>query len=233
MGATAGRQIPLPVHLRDEATLENYLPEGGGAGLLGALGQLLESDGEQVIVLHGGAGSGKSHLLQACCHLAGARAMYLPLEELGEYPPDEVLAGAQALPLVCLDDLQAVLGDAAWERALFNLYNDSRGRGNALLFAADSAPRNLSISLPDLQSRLSWGVVYHLCAPDDARRMEILQFRARQRGLSMSDEVAAFLVNRAPRSMDALLNLLDRLDRASLAQQRGLSIPFVKQILDF
>ena len=100
------------------------------------------------------------------------------------------------------------------------------------MLAADVSPRNLDISLPDLQSRFSWGVVYHLAAPDDERRCEILQFRARQRGLELPVEVARFLVNRVPRSMDTLLELLDQLDRASLAQKRRLSIPFVKQILD-
>lgn len=231
MNAMAGRQMSLPVLLRDEATLENFLPARDDPGLLGALGQLLQAGGEQAVFLYGAVGSGKSHLLQACCHRAGVGAMYLPLATLGEYAPDEVLSGAADLPLVCLDDLQRVLGDVAWERALFNLFNESRARGHTLLLAADAAPRKLAVNLPDLQSRLTWAVVYQLDTPDDERRCDILQFRARQRGLVLSREVADFLVHRAPRSMDSLLELLDTLDRASLAQKRALSIPFVKQVL--
>ena len=231
MNATPGLQIPLPVHLRDDATLENYLPAGEGDALLGTLGQL-QSGREQSMFLHGIEGSGKSHLLQACCHLLPESSLYLPMGALSTYAPQEVLAGAEGMRLVCLDDLQQVVGMPEWERALFNLFNESRERGHALLLAADVTPRNLDISLPDLQSRFSWGVVYHLAAPDDERRCEILQFRARQRGLELPVEVARFLVNRVPRSMDTLLELLDQLDRASLAQKRRLSIPFVKQILD-
>ena len=45
------------------------------------------------------------------------------------------------------------------------------------------------------------------------------------------DEVAVFIVNRVPRDLERLLELLDKLDRASLVQKRALSIPFVKQVL--
>ncbi len=55
--------------------------------------------------------------------------------------------------------------------------------------------------------------------------------RSARRGLSLSDEVASFIVTRAPRDLAGLMEMLDRLDRASLARKRGLSIPFVKQVL--
>jgi len=47
----------------------------------------------------------------------------------------------------------------------------------------------------------------------------------------MGSDVAAYIVHRARRGMDELLGLLDTLDRASLAEQRSLSIPFVKNTL--
>lgn len=229
--APAG-QIPLPVHLRDEATLANYLPDEGAEPLLGALREQLRPQGEPLVFLHGAEGVGKSHLLQAGCHLANNGAIYLPLRELAGYAPEEVLAGAEAMQLICLDDLDAVLGKQDWELALFNLYNVSRERGCKMLLSASASPRELAIELADLRSRLSWGVVYHLTVPDDDRRCDILQFRARRRGLELNREVASFLINRAPRSMDKLLACLEQLDQASLAQKRALSIPFVKQTLD-
>ena len=226
-------QIPLPVQLRDDATMDNFLPGVGDEAALAALGDLLAGHGEPVILLHGAPGSGKSHLLQASCHSAGGRGLYLPLGELANYPADQVLEGIDGMQLVCLDDLQAVLGNAGWETALFNLYNRARESGQALLLAADAPPRRLPVGLADLQSRLSWAVVFHLAAIDDERRSAILQFRARRRGLTFPADVAGYIVSRAPRGMDSLLANLELLDRASLAQQRQLSIPFVKQTLGF
>lgn len=231
MSGCQQRQLPLPVQLRDEATVDNFLAIGTSQALLAAVQEQLSPDGEPVIYLYGPAGTGKSHLLQACCHLAQSRALYLPLQELAVYGPDEVLQGVDSLDLVCLDDINAVLGNNGWEMALFNLYNRARQQGCKLLVAGDAAPRALTVNLADLRSRLGWGPVYQLVPANDEAKEAILRFRATRRGLSLSPEVTAYIINRAPRDLDGLLALLDTLDKASLVEQRALSIPFVKHTL--
>ena len=224
-------QLTLNVGLRDDATLDNFLPTTPLQPLLAALLGQAGADGEPVIFLHGAAGSGKSHLLQAACHQVGAGALYLPLEELGAQRPGEVLQGVDAMKLVCIDDLHLVAGDAEWERALFHFFNLARERGCRLLLSAKSAPRALALDLPDLRSRLAWGVVFQLPGQTDERRRAILEFRAGRRGMEMSREVSAYIVSRAPRGMGDLLQLLESLDAATLREQRVLSRPFVRQVL--
>lgn len=219
------------MHLRDDATLDNFLALPRVEPLLRALRGQLESDGEAVIYLYGPSGSGKSHLLQASCHASAGNAVYLPLTELRQYPANEVLHGVEGLARVCLDDIQVVLSDPEWELALFNFYNRARERGCRLVVAGDAAPRVLPVALADLRSRLAWGIVYHLEPGDDDEKAAILQFRAQRRGLALPPGVASYIVGRAPRAMEQLLEVLDQLDRASLAEQRALSIPFVKQVL--
>ena len=230
-GQSRQHQLPLEVNLRDDATLDNFLALPRVEPLLSALRAQLEPGGEAIIYLYGPPGSGKTHLTQASCHLSDAGTLYLPLKELGQYPAAEVLQGVEQLDRVCIDDLHAVLGDAQWERALFNLYNSARELGCRLVVAADAAPRALAVGLDDLRSRLSWGIVYQLAQGDDSEKASILQFRAARRGLSLSTEVASYIVSRAPRPMEQLLDVLDVLDSASLSEQRALSIPFVKQTL--
>lgn len=229
--ASRQRQLSLAVHLRDDATLDNYLALPRVEPLLRALRQQLAPDGEPAIYLYGPPGSGKSHLLQASCHAAGANAVYLPLAELRQFPACEVLQGVENLQRVCLDDIHAILGDPAWEVALFDFYNRARQHGCRLVVAGDAAPRVLPVSLADLRSRLSWGIVYQLEAGNDADKVAILQFRAMRRGLALPAGVASYIVSRAPRALEQLLGVLDQLDQASLAEQRALSIPFVKQAL--
>jgi DnaA family protein len=55
--------------------------------------------------------------------------------------------------------------------------------------------------------------------------------RAEQRGLVMGDEVAGFILRRAPRRLGELLGILDCLDENSLQAQRRLTIPFVKSVM--
>ena len=198
---------------------------------MGALQSQLNPSGESVIYLYGPAGTGKSHLLQASCHEPGAETIYLPLSDLRQYAARDVLQGVENLDRICIDDIHVVLGDAKWEQALFNLYNDARQRGCRLIVAGDAAPRALTVKLEDLRSRLSWGIVFQLAQPEDHDKEAILQFRASRRGLSLTPSVASYIVSRAPRAMDQLLHVLETLDKASLAEKRSLSIPFVKEAL--
>lgn len=232
MTATSGgRQLALNVQLRDDATLDNFYVTEPLSPVLPSLQRQREEGGEPVLYLYGSHGSGKSHLLQASCHLAREGALYLPLGELLDYAPEAVLADMETLSLVCLDDLQAVAGSEAWEQALFHFFNRARAAGCRLLLAAEDSPRNLPIQLADLRSRLGWGIVYHLPGYDDGQKAEVLAFRAARRGLALPPEVARYIVSRAPRGLAELLEVLDMLDSRSLAEQRALTVPFVKRVL--
>ncbi len=233
MTAGPARQLALNMQLRDDATLASFLSAPALEPLLAALRAQVTAQGEPLVFLHGSAGSGKSHLLQAACHLLPAASCYLPLAEVRTLPGAELLQGLESRQLVCLDDIDAVAGDEAWELALFHFCNRARDAGCRLLLSAGASPRHLPVALPDLLSRLGWGPVFLLPAPDDERKQVILRYRARCRGLEMPVEVSRFLVSRAPRGLPGLMALLEALDSMSLAEQRALTIPFVKQALGF
>jgi DnaA-homolog protein len=220
-------QLPLRIGLRDSATFSNFYP-----GANASAHHTLQRGDEPFIYLWGAQGTGKSHLLQAACHAVtaqGGQAIYLPFDEPGVSA--EMLEGLEGMALVCLDGLQLVAGDKAWEAALFHLYNRLRDSGNRMLVAGVSAPTGLGLTLPDLVSRLGWGPVFQLQPLDDGGKAAALMQRAVNRGMQMPKDVAAYLLQRAPRDMHALFDLLERLDEGSLAAQRRLTIPFVRQML--
>ena len=225
-------QLALAVHLRDEATLENFLFADAQLPLRSMLADQAGPAGEPALYLYGPAGSGRSHLLQAACHgLPAGQALYLPLDELQAMDPEAVFAGAEHLTLLAIDNLDAVIGRPEWELALFHLINRTRAADCRLLVSAAVAPRQLGVKLADLQSRLSWGVVFQLPAYSDSEKVEILQFRAGRRGMQLSDEAAHYILARAARSLADLIALLEQLDRASMVAQRQLSIPFIRATL--
>ncbi|MFA7553385.1 MAG: DnaA regulatory inactivator Hda [Spongiibacteraceae bacterium] len=225
-------QLPLAVQLRDDATFDNFYP-GDNALLLQTLRSQLsgQQQSERYVYLYGSNGSGRSHLLQAACHQAdkqGLAAVYLPLTELQEYAPDELFQGLERLSLVCLDDVQSVIGRPEWEQQLFHLFNRLLDRQVCLLVSASCAVRELPVKLADLSSRLSWGVVFQIQNLTDSQRISLIQLRAERRGLQLGSDVAQFIYHRCQRDTQALLLVLDKLDRASLKQQRRLTVPFVK-----
>lgn len=227
-------QLPLGIKLRDEATFANY-HAGPNAQVIAGLRALASPAGGQQsqIYLWGASGSGRSHLLQAACHeaaAAGVLAMYLPLSDLLDHD-SSIFEGMEQFDLLCLDELEALAGDPVWEEALFHLYNRLRDQGGSLLVAADAAPRALGLALPDLSSRLGWGVVFQLQSLDDEDKQQMLQMRAALRGLQLPDEVARYILSRGARGMGELFTALERLDQASLQAQHRLTIPFVKRVM--
>lgn len=225
-------QLPLGMRLRDGATFVNYFP-GANHEAVDLLRLALHRDDEPCLYLWGAEGTGKTHLLQAACHLAAAQGepvAYLPLGDAAQFAPS-LLEGLEHLPLIALDDIDRVGGEAEWETALFHLYNRVREQGGRLLAAARVSPASLPLKLADLRSRLGWGMVLHLHEFDDGEKAEALRLQAHQRGMEMPLEVAGFLLRRCRRDMAALFALLDELDHATLAAQRKLTVPFVKTVL--
>ena len=226
-------QLPLPIHQSDDETLENFYAENNLL-LLNSLQKNFLQLHQQFFYLWGNKGSGKSHLLKGVCqhYLAKQRpALYVPLNKAQYFSP-AVLENLEQQALVCLDDLQAVIGNAEWEVAIFDLINRVRETGRTLLImSADQSPANLPVQLPDLASRLTWGEVYQLAPLNDKQKIDVLQKAAYQRGIELPDETANFLFKRLERDMKTLFNALEKLDQASLQAQRKLTIPFVKEIL--
>lgn len=225
-------QLPLGLELRDSARFDGFFA-GPNREAVDSLRLAAAGQGESLVYIAGPAGMGKTHLLQAACHhAAGNRraSTYLPMQQLFELAP-AVLEGMEQMDLVCLDDVQLMAGDEAWEHGLFNLFNRLREAGGSLLVAGEQRPGLSGFCLPDLVSRLGWGVTYVLRPLDDADMLAALSCRAAGRGLELPEETASFLLKRIPRDPASVFNLLDRLDEASMIEQRRLTIPFVKSVL--
>ncbi len=214
-------QLALNIRLRDDATFENYVGSAA-AKIQGA---------DRILYLWGLTGSGKSHLLQALCNKARLKKKdSIYLQDLGNHSP-EILHRLESFPLVCLDDIHEVIGDENWELALFHLMNSVKDGNTQLVVSASIPSARLDIQLPDLASRLRATVAIETEALDDQEKLGILKLRARDRGFTLNDEVARFILDRSPRDMHHLIELLGKLEEETLRQQKRLTIPFVKKTL--
>jgi DnaA family protein len=234
------KQLTLRFGWRDGFTFSNYFAASNEPAVT-FLQQMLATnidDPKSSAVEHfgylwGSTGSGKSHLLQAACQQVadvGLSVAYLPLSD-PDFNKLEMFNELEQLSLVCIDDVQKVAGNTEMEEVLFHFYNRMREANKILLVAGDASPNALPIQLSDLSSRLSWGPVFHLQQLDDENKIAALHLRAEARGFDLPEEVAQFLIRRSPRDMASLFALLDKLDEASLAQHRKLTIPFVRDLI--
>lgn len=156
----------------------------------------------------------------------------MPLNQFSAFSP-EILEGLEQYDLVCLDNIDAIKSNHYWEEAIFDLFNRINERQQSCFFVtAHLSPAHLGLALPDLTSRLTWGQVYQLSNLNDDEKLSALQLRANLRGFDISNDVGLFLLKRLNRDMRSLFTILEKLDTATIAKKRKLTIPFVKEILN-
>ncbi|MGB0832949.1 MAG: DnaA inactivator Hda [Psychrobium sp.] len=225
-------QLSLPVYLPDDETFDSFYP-ANNEELLNVMSLQVASAENQFIYLWGQPKSGKTHLLHACCAAAqeqGLQTFYIPFEMYASMSV-AILENLDSLPLICLDNIDSVAGNPLWEEALFDLYNRVKEAGGRLVVSASNSPTQNNFKLPDLVSRLSWGLSYQVHSMSDDDKLAAMQQRAEARGLVLSDDVVKYLFNRLDRDLRTLFDTLDRLDKASMQAQRKLTIPFIKDTL--
>lgn len=226
------KQLTLAVQLNHEATLADFC-WSNNILLKQQLQLMLNHQGERFIYLWGNNGSGKSHLLQACCQEVSPNqsSIYFPLSLLKEWGP-EALEGMEEQDLICLDDIDLIAADSQWEEALFHFYNRIKDREQKLLIISGKLPpAAMPIQLPDLKSRLGWGLVMQVNELSDDDKINTLKQHAQKRGFEFPASVGRYLMKRCSRNMHDLHQLLNYLDEASLAAKRKITIPFVKSTL--
>lgn len=225
------QQLPLGVRLRERATFDAFVVAPSNRHAVARLREVAER-GAGILWMWGAEGTGRSHLLQAACAAAPSdrRSGYLPLAALPA-AGGGVLEGAGTLDLVCLDDLDARIGDHAFEHALFGLHRLLEEGRRGLVVSAAAPPAALPWTLADIGSRFGASEVFQLRPLDELQQEEALRRRAAARGLDLPEETLRYLLRRFPRDMARLGALLDRIDDAALSAQRRLTVPFVRGIL--
>ncbi len=224
-------QLPLALRTPPDQRFDSFI--GAPAGALEQLQALAQAPGSDWLYLSAAHGSGKTHLALAACAAAaevGRAAAYLPLQAARGYA-QQALDGLERNALVVLDGLEAVAGDRADEIALFDFHNRARAAGIGLLYTAADLPDEIGLVLPDLRSRLGQCNRIVLRALDDAGRAALLRDRAGRRGLVLEDAAVDWMLTRTAREPAQMVELVERLDRASLAAQRRVTVPFLRQVL--
>jgi DnaA family protein len=196
------QQLPLEISPPPEPGFDNYLAGANSEALASVRALAAGTLTEAIVYLWGDAGSGRSHLLRA--------------------------ASRENPDLVVADDVEEL--DAQAQQALFVSINLARDGGSAVLAAGNGPPARLQLR-DDLRTRLAWGLVYQLKRLSEEDQAAHLRASAARRGIDLSEEVVRYILIRLPRDLRSLNAVLDLLDRHSLARQRPLTIPLVREAL--
>jgi len=200
------KQLLLDIQPAPAPSLENFVPGRNVEALYSLLQTATGKAETRFIYLWGSGGSGKSHLLQACADLAKQ----------------------EGVALVIADDVQ--MRDDAAQIDLFNIYNQLRASGGALIASGETAPMQMGLR-DDLATRLSWGLVYQLHPLTDEEKAQALVAHAAERGMKLPDEVLDYCLRHLRRDLRTLMATLDALDKWSLTAKRPVTLPLLRQLL--
>lgn len=224
-------QIPLPLEPRRPGELDDFV-SGPNAPVLGAVREVAE-EADRSLFLAGPAGSGKTHLLNAACLAArdaGRTAFYLGARALDDEDADP-LRGLEQMDLVCIDDGHLLAGDERKEEALFHFINRLRAERGSLLFASRDRLRRLRFDLPDLASRLAWGLRLELQPLEDDDKRQVLDHHAESLGVELPEEVSDYLLSHGARDMATLLGTVTRLQQAAFREKRRITVPLARKLM--
>ncbi len=222
-------QLLLPVSVSEHMVFESFYP---GPNL--EIYQALQANVQKSLWISGVQSSGKTHLLQATfqrCILLSKSSLYIPMREFDQFSP-EILDDLEQLHLICIDDIEFILGNQAWERKLLDLYERIQTTDTHLVVASHDSPKGINFFLPDLASRFSMSLIHQLEMLSETEILSAIQMHAEVRGFNLPKESVNYLLKRVERNVGSLIDIIEILDYESLSKQRKLTIPFIKNILN-
>ena len=229
-------QMPLKIGLRDDACFETFVTEQESQALaLNGLQTALSQSNGNAFYLHGESGVGKTHLLQASCRFVteqGQASVYLPFEDHSLPLIPDVLIGLEQMPLVCLDDMNGIVGQAKWEHSLANLITKSSVQGHTLILTGKEPISDWSIATTDLAKALMTVLPIEMHAIVEKEEVIMaLQRHSQRLGFELPNDVGNYLIKQFSGDLQELLAVLKLLEQATLVEKRRLTLPFVKQVL--
>jgi len=229
-------QMQLKIGLRDEASFDTFIADQESVALaLNALQSAVASPSGEAYYLWGKEGVGKTHLLQASCRFVTEQqqtSVFLPLADRSLPLVPDVFSGLESIKLVCLDDIDRLVGKPEWEKALANLITKCSVQGNTLLISGTTSLSDWKLMNTDLAKALISVVPLEIKPVQEKEEIiNALQRHAKRMGFEFSEKVGEILVKHLSSDLAELMQVLKVLEEASLIQQRRLTPQFVKSVL--
>jgi len=176
------------------------------------------------LLLYGGTGLGKTHLMHAAGNLMlernpGCKVMYLRseqfvgsmIEALRAKSMDVFKRRFRSVDALLIDDIQFFAGKDTTQEEFFHTFNALFESKQQIILTCDRYPKEVDKLEPRLKSRLGWGLSVAIEPPDFETRAAILLAKAHEKGVAVDESVAMLLAKRIRsnvRDLEGALNTL-------------------------
>ncbi|OGO39945.1 MAG: chromosomal replication initiation protein DnaA [Chloroflexi bacterium RBG_16_57_8] len=173
------------------------------------------------LFLYGGAGLGKTHLLQAIGHAAVANNLKVLCVSAEQYTNDlmsalrerqthELYQKYRSVDMLLVDDVQFFSGKQKTGENFFHTFDELHNASRQIVITSDRPPKAIPLLPERLCSRFEWGLVTEVQSPDFDTRLAILQDKSQQDGVDLSPDVLEFLARQIRENIRVLEGSLNR-----------------------
>ena len=250
--ATAARPAPRPPeplqsNLDPHYTFENFVE--GRSNQLGraAALQAAQKPGDRAhnpLLLYGGTGLGKTHLMSAAGNLMrqnnpGMRILYLRSEQffsammkaLQDKTMDQFKRQFHSVEALLIDDIQFFAGKDRTQEEFFHTFNALFDGKQQIILTCDRYPKEVDGMEARLKSRLAWGLSVAIEPPDFETRAAIVLAKAAERGMALPEEVAYLIAKRMRSNVRDLEGALNTLAARAHFTGRSITLDFAQDAL--
>lgn len=192
------------------------------------------------LVVHGGVGLGKTHLLQAighyCVeHTSAKNVVYVSSEKfvsdfiqsIKNKDTTDFVRTYRTADVLLVDDVQFFPQSESTQKEFFHTFNTLHQNGKQIVLSSDCPPNLLKGLEERLISRFQWGLVTGIEKPDLETRMAILKKKAENEGMYLEDGIARLIATQVDTNIRELEGILTHL----LAQASLKNTPITQELV--
>lgn len=203
-----------------------------------------ETEAWNPLLIWGGVGLGKTHLLQSIAHeflrrSPDAKVRFVNSEKflngfIQAIQQDKMAQFRETyrkVDLLLLDDVQFLFGKEGTQNEFFHTFNDLHSRRKKIVLSSDRPPSEMANIEERLRSRFEWGLIVDVQSPDLETRVAILHQKAEMAGFSLPNDVAIFIAERIKTNIRKLEGVLTSLRHHWKLTSEPISMDSVRAVL--
>ena len=196
------------------------------------------------LFLYGGAGLGKTHLLQAIAHEVlrvspDKKAIYITCETFTNEFIQSISKGGtekfknfyRTADVLLIDDIQFLAGKEGTQEEFFHTFNALHQQNKQIVISSDRPPKAIPALENRLISRFEWGMIADVGQPDFETRVAILDAKCQEKGLSFAKEIITTIANAAQSNVRELEGALNRIVAHHQLNNTAPTVESVRSIL--